>query len=432
MKITPVTVRITVLALVAWVSAFATACRTDIASDRLSAGASFQEARVGVPSANMTDRCVADFDSATDYFPDKVVVERAGNFSVSYHGNYKVLRTRLIAEEWAGSMNDVAVLVQCGTPVPPLEGDLAGAQVVEIPVASVAANFLDDVARIREIGHADRLVAIGDGRVYDAQIRARWERGELLTLGHAFHAGGDTEQLLLAAPDVFLANIAGPAPLENVRRLGVTAVATAGWAEAGYMARAEWVKHAALFFNAEAEANRVWRALVERVDHLTQLTSGLPEQPTVMWTWHDGADRWSAFRSSYEHRLITDAGAYNLFGDDELRGMDASRQSVELSEETMLTRAASVDVWITSGADDRSWPSAAFLNSFRAYRDGRVYHRNGRVIPGTNANDWNETGSVRPDLILEDLIHLLHPSVLPDHQLLFFGTVELTKRNETL
>lgn len=81
------------------------------------------------------------------------------------------------------------------------------AQVVEIPVATVAANFLDDIARIREVGMADRLVAIGDGRVYDAGIRARWERGELLTLGHAFHAGGDTEQLLVADPDLFLADL---------------------------------------------------------------------------------------------------------------------------------------------------------------------------------------------------------------------------------
>lgn len=59
-------------------------------------------------------------------------------------------------------------------------------------------------------------------------------------------------------------------------------------------------------------------------------------------------------------------------------------------------------------------------------------------IPTTNLRDrcvsdfdWNETGSVRPDLILADLIHLLHPNRLPGHQLMFFGPVELTKRDET-
>lgn len=400
-------------------------------SDAGRVGGEFPLAAVGVPTTNVMDRCVSDFDPETDYFPDKVAVRQAANFSVSYHGHYKILRTRLVAEGWSGSIDDIAVLVQCGAPIPELSGELEGAQVVEVPVTNVAANFLDDIARIREIGVVDRLVAIGDGRVYDAEIRQRWERGELLTLGHAFHAGGDTEQLLMAEPDLFLANVAGPEPLENVRRLGVTAVATAGWAEPGYMGRAEWVKHTALFFNAEAEANRVWGELTERVDSLLNVVSDVPARPAAMWTWFDGADRWSAFRSSYEHRLITDAAGNNIFAEPENYGADASRQSVELSEETLLTRGAEVEVWITSGLDDRSWPGGAFLNAFRAYRDGQVYHRNGRIIPGTNANDWNETGSVRPDLILADLIHLLHPDRLPDHQLMFFGPVELTKRNET-
>lgn len=399
-------------------------------SDAGKVGGEFPLAAVGVPTTNLVDQCVSDFDPKTDYFPDKVKVEQADNFSVSYHGHYKVLRTRLIAEGWSGSIDDVAVLVQCGAPVPELSGELEGAQVVEVPVANVAANFLDDIARIREVGMVERLVAIGDGRVYDADIRRRWEQGELLTLGHAFHAGGDTEQLLMAEPDVFLANVAGPGPLENVRRLGVTAVATAGWAEPGYMGRAEWVKHAALFFNAEAEANRAWDKLTERVDSLLNMVSDVQDRPAVMWTWFNGADRWSAFRSSYEHRLITDAAGDNLFAEPENQGADASRQSVKLSEETLLTKGAEVDVWITGRVDDRLWPGGTFLNAFHAYREGQVYHRSERTIPDTNANDWNETGSVRPDLILADLIHLFHPDRLPDHELMFFGPVELTKRTE--
>jgi len=408
----------------------ATMLLTGCGSEAGGVGGGFPAAAVGTPETNLRDRCVADFNPARDYFPDKITVDRAANFSVTYHGHYKVLRTRLVADGWSGSFDDVAVLVQCGTPVPELTGDLEGAQVVRVPVATVAANFLDDIARIREVGMAGRLVAIGDGRVYDREIRDRWERGELLTLGHAFHAGGDTEQLLIASPDLFLANVAGPGPLENVRRLGVVAVATAGWAEAGYMGRAEWVKHAALFFNAESVATRAWGELVARVEALLDQVPD-SDLPAVMWTWFDGADRWSAFRSSYEHRLMTDAGGRNLFSETGEGGRDASRQSVDLSEETLLERAADVAVWFTGGLDDRSWPAGAFLNSFRAYRDGRVYHRNGRTLPGTNANDWNETGSVRPDLILADLIHLLHPDRLPDHQLAFFAPVELTKRAQS-
>ncbi|MEM7417496.1 MAG: hypothetical protein AAF389_18545 [Gemmatimonadota bacterium] len=383
----------------------------------------------GVPTTNLTSQCVSDFDPEVDYFPDKVTVERAATFTVGYHGHYKVLRSSLRAEAWGGSLDDVAVLVQCGTPVPDLTGELEGAVAIEVPVTTVAANFLDDIARIRTVGMADRLVAIGDGRIYDPEIRARWERGELLTLGHAFHAGGDTEQLLIASPDIFLANIAGPDPLENMRSLGVSVVPTLGWAEPDYLGRAEWTKHAALFFNAEVAANDAWSALRANVDSLRSLTAELEERPSVMWTVNRSADRWSAFRSSYENGLIIDAGGRNIFFAPGNDGLEASLQSVDLTPESMLEQADGVEVWLASGRDDRDWPTGPVLNSFRAYRDGRVYHRSGRTIPDTDANDWNETGSVRPDLILRDLIHLVHPDVLPDHELMFFREVELTKRS---
>jgi energy-coupling factor transporter ATP-binding protein EcfA2 len=83
--------------------------------------------------ANLVHGCIDRFDPGTDYFPDKAAVEDAVNFSVTYQRSFKVVDVRTAA---AGS-RERYVLVQCGAPAPSPQGDLAGAQVVRVPIASL-------------------------------------------------------------------------------------------------------------------------------------------------------------------------------------------------------------------------------------------------------------------------------------------------------
>src|SRR3954470_12977238 len=67
--------------------------------------------------ANVTRGCVHKPVADVDYFPDKVTVEDAVNFDVSYHRSYKVIHVK---ETSPGATPDRYVLVQCGTPPPTL------------------------------------------------------------------------------------------------------------------------------------------------------------------------------------------------------------------------------------------------------------------------------------------------------------------------
>ena len=44
--------------------------------------------------SNITRGCVGAYEPSKDYFPDKVTVEDAVNFSVTYHRSYKVVSVR--------------------------------------------------------------------------------------------------------------------------------------------------------------------------------------------------------------------------------------------------------------------------------------------------------------------------------------------------
>ena len=48
-----------------------------------------------------------------------------------------------------------------------------------------------------------------------------------------------------------------------------------------------------------------------------------------------------------------------------------------------------------------------------AFSGARIFNNNKRATPG-GGNDFWESGTVFPDLVLEDLIRVLHPGVLPE------------------
>ena len=95
-----------------------------------------QSSKPLVAAANLTRQCVERFDPSIDYFPDKVALEDATNFTVEYRRSYKVIT---LNEAFAGGPPERYVLVQCGAAVPALTGDLAGAQIIIVPIRSMFA-----------------------------------------------------------------------------------------------------------------------------------------------------------------------------------------------------------------------------------------------------------------------------------------------------
>ena len=55
---------------------------------------------------------------------------------------------------------------------------------------------------------------------------------------------------------------------------------------------------------------------------------------------------------------------------------------------------------------------------FQPVQTGNVYNFNKRMLK-SGANDYWESAVARPDLLLADVIAVLHPNLLPDHELVY-------------
>ncbi len=357
------------------------------------------------------------YDPSIDYDPDSIEISFAKGFRVSYHRHYKVVQLRN-GDEW----RETLVLVRRGAPVPPLDGALADAPVIEIPVRSIATNAVSDLSRLRMLGLDDRLVGIPTAAVYDEEIYGRYQRGELTAIGHPGHSQPNLEALLVADPDLTLLFSLGPEHAHGLRRirdLGLAAAPSYSYTEPTFLGQAEWIVYVALFFDAEAAAQAQFDEIVTRYRSLSERAkaSAGASPPVAFWGGPAGGNRWWVQSNGPEAGLLADAGATNPVADP------SAGPFATLDTASVLNAAAAADLWITSALDERDWDRRAPVERFAAYRSGRVFHNRKRMRPERDAWDWNETALSRPDLALADLVSLLHPELLPDHELYFLAPV---------
>ena len=356
---------------------------------------------------------------------EKVAVEHAKNFSVTYRENHKIVHLHYNSPDRGVLFDKKLVLVQRGTVVPKLTGELEDAWVVEVPLKTIAANDDGEITRIKALGLMEHIIAMGGGAIYDTELRQRWEEKKIASIGYSFHRPPLPELILSLNPDILIQytyNHDGLTSLEKMRALGINAVPQFAWAEPSFLGKAEWLKFTALFFNKEKEANNLFKEIVDRCEHLMGKVGQEQEKVTSFLVYYPSENSdWSAHRNDFYASFLEAAGAINVLADD------GPTHAVGINNEKMLDLAKDADFWLVNSVSDGTWPTIEYLNAFKAYRNGNVYHYQKRTRYEHNAYDWYETPEVRPDLVLEDLVSIFYPKLLPDHTPLYFEKVELTK-----
>lgn len=370
-----------------------------------------------VPTINLTEGCVTDYDPQIDYFPEKVSLRDSVGWTIEYFNNYKVIT---VLNPWRDA--DVQfryVLVQCGTPPPDNVGD---ALVIEVPVKSVVAMSTSQLPHLSELGLLDKLVGV-DSFLYinNPEVRKKIAAGELVEIG----GGGqvNVERALDLQPDLIMTYGVGNPEFDAHPKLleaGLKVVLNSEYMETSPLGRAEWIKFTAAFFNREAKATGVYDTIARRYKEMATKARNAPNKPTVFagtpfqGTWFVPGGR------SYVAQLLADAGATYLWADDTSTG------SQPLSFEQVFERARDADFWLNPGM----WKSLADgkaederFTQFVAFQKGNVFNNNKRLNEN-GGNDYFESSPTNPDIVLADLIKIFHPDLLPDHELYFYQKLE--------
>jgi iron complex transport system substrate-binding protein len=373
--------------------------------------------------ANLTEGCVADYDPDIDYFPEKVEIVDAVNFSVAYFNNYKVVT---VTNAFDGAEPFTYVLTQCGTPAPDAADFPAGTQFIDVPAGEIIAMSTTQLPHLTALGLLDKLVGL-DSFLYvnSPEVRALIDAGELVEIGSG--AEVNVERVLELEPDIVMtfgfnpASDAHPVLIEA----GIFTALNAEWREPTPLARAEWIKYTALFYNAEARAEAVYADIVNAYNEARALAARAPEEarPVVLWNSYSSfSEAWSIpGAQTYVGALIRDAGGVIALGEEAPAG------SALLSFEAVYNGALDADVWIANAFGVSTLNDLLALDSryadFAAVQNSSVWN-NDLDVNENGGNNYFELGVTNPHLILRDLVAIFHPDLLPDHEFNFYRRLE--------
>lgn len=291
--------------------------------------------------------------------------------------------------------------------------DFAG-KVIKAGARRIVCMSSSYVAMLDALGAVERIVAVsGLDYVSNPQVNAR--RGEIKDIG----AEPDPEAITALHPDlVLLYGIRGAQSSVTAKldEIGIPYVYMGEYLEESPLGKAEWLVALAELLGCRDAGERAFAPIPHRYDSLCAVAARASSTPRVMVNapWSDTWYMPSA--KSYVVRLIEDAG-----GEYVMQGNETNASST-IGMETALALLRSADIWLDAGHVP---DIAALTQSNPLYagtppvKSGRVYNSDLRTN-SRGANDFWESAVIHPDIVLADLIAIIHPELADGHRLYYY------------
>lgn len=340
-------------------------------------------------------------------------LDYAKNFSIEEYPNYKLL-TVSNAYRNARSVYRYA-LVPHSAPLPDeLPRDVL---VVRTPVQRVVLMETVYVGYLDALGQLDQICgAASASYMSHPQVIQGVKSGDIQRIqsGQSLNI----ERLLLLQPDLILTTSLGEGQMDvspQLQRSGLPVVLTADYMEHHPLARTEWLKFLAAFFESEDRGNEIFKTIKAQYTSLVDKTKGIDERPSVFCGAPYSGAWYVPGGDSFIARAIHDAGAHYLWADDRSQG------SLPLDTERVFLNAADADFWIHPShyrSLSELFKADPRFTKFRATQIRQVYNNTYQVSDTGGNNIW-ERGIVHPEEVLADLIKIFHPDLLPEHEFIY-------------
>ena len=288
---------------------------------------------------------------------------------------------------------------------------------LQVPVKSIVVTSTTHIPSLEMLGVENTLLGFPDTNLISSEkTRKLIDTGKVTEIGA--NQSLNTERLIDLDPDVLVGYSSGSVTktYDNLQKSGLKVFFNGDWMEESPLGKAEWIKFFGALYGMDEKADLLFTEVETAYKEATELAKKAKTKPTVL----SGAiykEQWYMPRgNSWAASFLKDANAAYLWADSEGTG------SLALSFETVMEKAENVDFWIgpaqftTFKEMVESNPNYAH---FKAFKDKNIYSFSSKKGK-TGGILYYELASNRPDLILKDLIRILHPELLPDYELYIF------------
>jgi iron complex transport system substrate-binding protein len=362
--------------------------------------------------------CIASCrPSSSEMNTERMPIETSGKRSIRYAQGFQIIEMesyRLLSIH-NPIEGDTAryILLNQGESIPP---DLPEAPILRIPLQRVAVSSPFWVAALERLEALDFLFAIESGmNLYSSPAQKRMNEGLTIRIDRVTGSKDFSPEKL---PDIILSTIPTvretARPSQEITDTGVPVIYTSYDTETTPLGQAEWIKLAGALTGRQSFSDHQFAfvehgylSLAKRVNEKAQ------KLPAVLAGELYNRHQWQIpGGKSLTARLLDDSGGSYLPANDTSTG------SIVMDDDTFSRLLSTADVWLS----DSGVGSARELTLQAAPQPGRtkrIYSPTNRIALN-GSNDYIESAPLRPDLLMADYVHILHPDLLPHHMLYYY------------
>jgi len=339
-------------------------------------------------------------------------VKHARGFSLKNYDDFSIVT---VSNPWPNSNKTFTYVLHKKNSIIP--DSLKQFQHIQIPIKNIVVTSTTHIPSLEMLDVTDKLIGFPNlNYISSEKVRARIDAKKIKELGS--NQSLNTEALIDMQPEVIIGyGIDNSNPtLDNLQKSGLKVVLNGDWNEQSPLGKAEWIKLFGALFDKQNLANSLFKSIEHEYSTTLSLVKNSTQKPSVL----AGAlyeDKWYLPQGeSWGAQFLANAGGNYLWQQTKGTG------SLALSFEEVIEKGLNADFWIGPGQfttlADLAKASENYTK-FKAYKTKNIYTFSAKKGK-TGGVIYYELAPNRPDIVLKDLVKILHPDLLPNHTLYFF------------
>ena len=339
-------------------------------------------------------------------------VRYAKGFSIQNYNGYSVVKVK---NPWPKATKTYTYILKEKNGIVP--DSLKQNLIIPVPIKTIVVTSTTHIPSLELLDEVNTLIGFPHcDYISSEKVRARIDTGNIKELGN--NQDLNTEVLLDLQPNVIIGyGIDNKNPtLDNLQKSGLKVMLNGDWNEENALGKAEWIKFFGALYGKQKQATALFTKIEKDFLKTIKIAKMAKTTPSIL-AGDMFEDRWYLPRgTSWGSLLLKQAKSNYLWQETSGTG------SLSLSFETVFEKAKSADVWITSGQFSSLMEMTnanPHYAEFNAFKNKNVYSFSGKKGK-TGGILYYELAPNRPDLVLKDLVKILHPELLPSYEPFFF------------
>ena len=339
-------------------------------------------------------------------------IHYAKGFSILNHDGYSVIT---VSNPWPKADKSFTYILKEKNGIVP--DSLKQFPVISVPLKTIVVTSTTHIPSLEMLGVENTLVGFPNlNYISSEKVRNLIDAKKVKELGS--NQALNTEVLIDLQPNVIIGyGLDNNNPtLDNLQKNGLKVILNGDWNEQTPLGKAEWIKFFGALYGKQEMANALFSKIEKDYLHTLEIAKSATTHPTIL-AGDMFEDKWYLPQgTSWGCQLLKEAQG------DYLWAKTTGTGSLSLSFETVLEKGKNADLWITSG---QFGSLQEMLNAnphyaqFKAFQNKNVYSFSGKKGK-TGGTLYYELAPNRPDIVLKDIVKILHPKLLVAYKPFFF------------